>query len=63
MLSTEWPPRLENALNASAWILDSAADVESKYSRDASKEYEGLSAEMKKWFKRLAVSLWLASYL
>ncbi|KAH9481393.1 hypothetical protein JR316_0005919 [Psilocybe cubensis] len=43
-----------NAMNASASIYDSLSDIDSKFSRIADKEYDLISAEVKKWFKKLA---------
>lgn len=47
---------LENALSASAWVLDSLNEADSKYARAIEREYETLSADLRKWFKKLAVS-------
>ena len=44
-----------NALNASATIFESMAEVDSKFAKFADKECDGVSAEVKKWFKKLAV--------
>ncbi len=46
---------LANAFTASAAIFDAVSEVDSKFSKLADKECDGLSAEVKKWFKRLAV--------
>ncbi|KAI1786752.1 hypothetical protein LXA43DRAFT_753753 [Ganoderma leucocontextum] len=43
-----------NALNASATIFESIAEVDSKFAKFADKECDGVSAEVKKWFKKLA---------
>lgn len=53
-----------NAMNASASIFEALSDVDSKFSKIADKEYDVVSTEVKKWFKKLAVrplSLYLAS--
>lgn len=44
-----------NALTASATIFEAVAEVENKFSKLVDKECDGISAEVKKWFKRLAV--------
>ena len=46
---------LANALNASATIFESMAEVDIKFAKFADKECDGVSAEVKKWFKKLAV--------
>ncbi|KAJ6494870.1 hypothetical protein C8R47DRAFT_1012168 [Mycena vitilis] len=43
-----------NAMNASATIFDALSDIDSKFAKIADKEYDGISAEVKKWFKKLA---------
>ncbi|KIY44064.1 hypothetical protein FISHEDRAFT_77975 [Fistulina hepatica ATCC 64428] len=43
-----------NALSASATIFEVAAEVDSKLSKFADKEYTIISTEVKKWFKKLA---------
>ncbi|KAI4519484.1 hypothetical protein K525DRAFT_258471 [Schizophyllum commune Loenen D] len=43
-----------NALNCSASLFEALADIDTKYAKIADKEYDGISAEVKKWFKRLA---------
>jgi len=45
-----------NAFGASAAIFEALADVDSKFAKFADKECDSISAEVKKWFKRLAVS-------
>ena len=45
-----------NALNASATIFEAMAEVDSKFAKYADKECDSVSAEVKKWFKKLAVS-------
>lgn len=44
-----------NALNASATIFEALSDIDSKFAKIADKEYDGISNEVKKWFKKLAV--------
>ncbi|KAH8831893.1 hypothetical protein DL96DRAFT_1812659 [Flagelloscypha sp. PMI_526] len=43
-----------NALSATATIFDALADIDSKYAKLADKEYDAISTEVKKWFKKLA---------
>ncbi|KAG6862570.1 hypothetical protein C0995_000118 [Termitomyces sp. Mi166 len=43
-----------NALNASATIFEVSSDIDSKFAKIADKEYDALSSEVKKWFKKLA---------
>ncbi|EKM78814.1 hypothetical protein AGABI1DRAFT_107287 [Agaricus bisporus var. burnettii JB137-S8] len=43
-----------NALNASASIFDVLVDVDTKFVKIADKEYDTISTEVKKWFKKLA---------
>ncbi|KAJ7104096.1 hypothetical protein B0H15DRAFT_808473 [Mycena belliarum] len=43
-----------NAMNASATIFDALSDIDSKFAKIADKEYDAISAEVKKWFKKLA---------
>lgn len=43
-----------NALNASATVFDTLYDVDSKFAKLVDNECEGISTEVKKWFKRLA---------
>lgn len=50
------PRLLANAMNASASIYEALSDIDSKFSKIADKEYDLVSAEVKKWFKKLAVS-------
>ena len=45
-----------NAMNASAAIFETLVEVNSKFAKIADKEYDSLSAEVKRWFKKLAVS-------
>jgi len=44
-----------NAMNASANIFEALSDVDAKFVKIADKEYDSISAEVKKWFKKLAV--------
>ena len=37
-------------------MFEALADIDTKYAKIADKEYDGISAEVKKWFKKLAVS-------
>lgn len=50
---------LANALNASATIFETLSDVDSKFAKLADKEYDGVSSDVKKWFKKLAVRVCL----
>ncbi|KAH9848468.1 hypothetical protein C2E23DRAFT_786021 [Lenzites betulinus] len=43
-----------NALNASATIFESMSEVDAKFAKFADKECDSVSAEVKKWFKKLA---------
>ncbi|KAI0706761.1 hypothetical protein C8T65DRAFT_577221 [Cerioporus squamosus] len=43
-----------NALTASATIFEAMAEVDSKFAKYADKECDSVSAEVKKWFKKLA---------
>nr|GAT60708.1 predicted protein [Mycena chlorophos] len=43
-----------NAMNASATIFEAMADIDSKFAKIADKEYDAISGEVKKWFKKLA---------
>ncbi|KAI0326052.1 hypothetical protein GY45DRAFT_164841 [Cubamyces sp. BRFM 1775] len=43
-----------NALNATATIFEAMAEVDSKFAKYADKECDNVSAEVKKWFKKLA---------
>lgn len=46
---------LANALNASASIFEALVDVDGKFVKIADKEYDAISTEVKRWFKRLTV--------
>ncbi|KAF7312366.1 hypothetical protein MIND_00249900 [Mycena indigotica] len=43
-----------NAMNASATIFEALSDIDSKFAKIADKEYDVISGEVKKWFKKLA---------
>ncbi|KAF8206371.1 hypothetical protein K438DRAFT_1817076 [Mycena galopus ATCC 62051] len=43
-----------HAMNTSATIFDALSDIDTKFAKIADKEYDGISAEVKKWFKKLA---------
>ncbi|KAI8969869.1 hypothetical protein BD414DRAFT_502414 [Trametes punicea] len=43
-----------NALNAAATIFEAMAEVDAKFAKYADKECDAVSAEVKKWFKKLA---------
>ncbi|KAJ6619808.1 hypothetical protein B0H10DRAFT_2025136 [Mycena sp. CBHHK59/15] len=43
-----------NAMNASATIFEALSDIDSKFAKIADKEYDAISGEVKKWFKKLA---------
>lgn len=45
-----------NALSAAASVLESLAEVDAKFVKTADKECDSASNELKKWFKKLAVS-------
>jgi hypothetical protein len=45
---------LVNALNSSASIFDSITDTNTRFSKLADKECETISADVRKWFKKLA---------
>ena len=46
---------MANAFNASATIFESLVEVDSKFVKFADRECDNISAEVKKWFKKLAV--------
>lgn len=54
--------RVANAMNASANIFELLADIDSKFAKFAEKESDTISAEVRKWFKKLAVSESYASF-
>ncbi|KAJ3514069.1 hypothetical protein NLJ89_g2587 [Agrocybe chaxingu] len=43
-----------NAMHAGAAIFESLSDVDSKFAKIADKEYDAISIEVKKWFKKLS---------
>ncbi|KAL6307484.1 hypothetical protein BKA93DRAFT_747540 [Sparassis latifolia] len=43
-----------NALNTSATVFETLAEVDVKFAKSADKECDAISAEVKKWFKKLA---------
>lgn len=43
-----------NALNSSAAIFEVLSEIDSKFAKFADKEYDNISSEVKKWFKKLA---------
>ncbi|KAJ3744436.1 hypothetical protein DFH05DRAFT_1399235 [Lentinula detonsa] len=43
-----------SALNATATIFEALSEVDHKFSKSADKEYDGVSSDVKKWFKKLA---------
>lgn len=46
-------------MNASANIFESLSDIDSKFAKLVDKEYDAISSEVKKWFKKLAVGTML----
>ena len=50
-----------NALNAAALIFETLSDIDNKFSRLLDKECDGLSNDLRKWFKKLAVSYAVSS--
>jgi hypothetical protein len=48
---------IANALNASASVFDSLSDIDGKFGKIADRECDAISADVKKWFKKLAVCL------
>ncbi|KAE9400170.1 hypothetical protein BT96DRAFT_919580 [Gymnopus androsaceus JB14] len=43
-----------NTLGASATIFEALSEIDSKFAKLVDKEYDGLSSDVKKWFKKLA---------
>lgn len=43
-------------MSTSATIFEVLAEVDAKFAKIADKEYDSVSTEVKKWFKKLAVS-------
>lgn len=54
--------RAVNAMNTSATLFEALAEVDTKFGKVADKEYDSVSTEVKKWFKRLAVSGYISSW-
>ena len=50
---------LANALNSSATIFETLSDIDAKFAKLMDKEYDSISAEVKKWFKKLAVRIYV----
>ena len=48
--------RVVNAMNTRATLFEALADFDAKFGKVADQEYDSVSTEAKKWFKRLAVS-------
>jgi hypothetical protein len=48
---------IANALNASASIFEVKSDIDTKFGKNVDKEYDAINADVKKWFKKLAVCL------
>lgn len=46
----------ENTLNTTAIIFETLYDVDTKFAKYVDKECDSVSTEVKKWFKKLAVS-------
>ncbi|RXW17287.1 hypothetical protein EST38_g8565 [Candolleomyces aberdarensis] len=42
-----------NAFNGSAAVFEALLEVDTKYTKFADKEYDSISTEVKKWFKKL----------
>lgn len=51
---------LANTMLASVNIFESLSDVNSKYSKIVDREYDTISNDVKRWFKKLTVKLYLA---
>lgn len=45
-----------NALSAAALVLEALAEVDARFVKVADKECDAASSDLKKWFKKLAVS-------
>ena len=50
---------LANTLQTSATIFEALSDIDSKFAKVVDKEYDHVSNEVKKWFKKLAVGLFV----
>lgn len=48
---------IANALNTSAIMFETLAEVDGKFAKFADHQCDGISNQVKKWFKRLAVSI------
>ena len=48
-------------LNASAIIFETRVEVDAKFAKFADNQFDDISKEVNKWFKRLAVSVGLTS--
>ena len=48
---------LANAFSGSAAVFEALLEVDTKYTKFADKEYDSISTEVKKWFKKLVVSM------
>ena len=53
---------IANAFNTSASLFETLADVSAKFAKVADKEYEGTGAEVRKWFKKLAVCTYISQH-
>jgi len=51
-----WFCSTANALITSASIFETLSEIDAKFAKGADKEYDGVSADVRKWFKKLAVS-------
>lgn len=54
--------RAGNAFSASAAVFDALSEIDNKFAKVADKECEALSTEVRKWFKKLAVSVFSQSW-
>jgi len=59
----EYSHILANVMLASANVFDSLSDIDSKFSKTLDKEYDMISDEVKKSFKKLTVRWYLISLL
>lgn len=46
---------LANAFSTSATIFEVLSETDTKFAKLVDKEYDGVSGDVKKWFKKLAV--------
>lgn len=51
------PTMIGNALNAVAQLMETLAEIDSKFVKLADRECDDASNEVKKWFKKLAVCI------